>query len=100
MDDQKKARGGQREGAGRKPTWKMGRTKHIKVPEAIEDKVLIAARRIDQEEYKRSQGVEVIDLDEIIHKITKMVWAIESKQPGFVSHDAGWLIDEICKLIR
>ena len=99
MDNQN-TRGGYRDGAGRKSTWKMGKTKHIKVPEAIEDKVMIAARRIDQEEYDRSQGIDVLDPDELIYKITKMVWAIESKQPGFVANDAGWLLDELCKAMH
>lgn len=98
--EQKLIRGGQRAGAGRKPTWKMGQTKHLKVPEAIEDKVLIAARRIDQEEYKRSQGIKVTDPDAVLYTVTRIAEAIERKESGFVSHDAGRLIEEILKLMK
>ena len=40
-------RGGYRKNAGGKPTWKHGKTKVIRVPEALADEVLRYARSID-----------------------------------------------------
>lgn len=40
-------RGGYREGSGGKPTWKHGKTKVIRVPEVLAEKVIEYARRID-----------------------------------------------------
>lgn len=39
--------GGHREGAGRKPTWKSGRCKPVKLPVALVDEVIRYARRLD-----------------------------------------------------
>lgn len=53
MTGEKGSWGGARPGAGNpefKPKWKSGKTTVIRVPEAIADKVLTAARRIDQGE--------------------------------------------------
>jgi hypothetical protein len=41
-------RGGRREGAGGKPTWNYGKTKPVRVPEALAEKVLEIARIIDE----------------------------------------------------
>lgn len=41
-------RGGKREGSGGKPTWKHGKTKTIRVPDALATKVLEIARIIDE----------------------------------------------------
>lgn len=41
-------RGGYREGAGGKPKWIHGKTKTIRVPEALADKILELAHRIDE----------------------------------------------------
>lgn len=41
-------RGGHREGAGGKPTWISGKTKVIRVPEALADKLLELARILDE----------------------------------------------------
>ena len=43
-------RGGARPGSGPKPSWKLGKTKAIRVPTAIADAVLAIARRMDREE--------------------------------------------------
>jgi hypothetical protein len=41
-------RGGAREGAGGKSTWNNGKTKTIRVPEALADQVLEYAKRLDK----------------------------------------------------
>lgn len=41
------ARGGKREGAGRKGTWKSGATKTVKLPVALIDATLAYARKLD-----------------------------------------------------
>jgi hypothetical protein len=40
-------RGGQRPGAGGRPTWKHGKTKTIRVPDVLADKILEMARVLD-----------------------------------------------------
>lgn len=42
-------RGGSREGAGNQHIWKSGKTKVIRVPEALADKVLNYARKLDED---------------------------------------------------
>lgn len=42
-------RGGRRSGAGGKPTWRHGRTKTIRVPDALSEKILQIARILDEE---------------------------------------------------
>lgn len=42
-------RGGRREGAGGKPTWKHGKTKPVRVPVALADQVVEIARILDEE---------------------------------------------------
>lgn len=49
-------RGGEREGAGAKLKWKHGKTKQIRVPEALADKVLELTETLDN-------GYEVGRLD-------------------------------------
>ncbi|MEM6614111.1 MAG: hypothetical protein AAF652_18045 [Cyanobacteria bacterium P01_C01_bin.72] len=41
-------RGGYREGAGGKSTWRHGKTKVIRVPEALSEQILEYARTLDQ----------------------------------------------------
>lgn len=41
-------RGGRREGAGGKPTWKNGKTKTIRVPVALADQIIEIARELDE----------------------------------------------------
>ena len=43
------ARGGRREGSGGKPSWRNGKTKPIRVPVALADKILEIARVLDEE---------------------------------------------------
>lgn len=45
-------RGGYREGSGGKPTWKHGKTKVIRVPEVLADKVIEYARQIDRLQFE------------------------------------------------
>lgn len=42
-------RGGKREGAGIRPTWKHGKTKTIRVPEELAEQILEFARKLDSE---------------------------------------------------
>ncbi len=42
-------RGGKREGAGGKPTWRYGKTKPVRVPVALAEKILEIARVLDEE---------------------------------------------------
>lgn len=43
------SRGGKRDGAGGKPTWRYGKTKPVRIPVALADKVLEIARVLDEE---------------------------------------------------
>ena len=70
-------RGGRREGAGSKPTWKHGKTKTVRVPEALADKILEIAKVLDDTESVDSQNLDynpetrVIDLTGVaIHSST------------------------------
>lgn len=62
------ARGGYREGAGGKPTWKHGKTKTIRVPEALADQIIKYARDLDEGkiqqalENKELEPLKVVDL--------------------------------------
>ncbi len=42
------SRGGYRLGAGGKPQWIHGKTKVIRVPEALADQILVIARMLDE----------------------------------------------------
>ena len=53
-------RGGKRPGAGGKPTWKHGRTKPVRVPIVLSERVLEIARILDEEGALSNQ--RVIDL--------------------------------------
>ncbi len=43
-------RGGRRESSGRKLKWNLGKTKAVRIPEAIADTILEVARRLDEGE--------------------------------------------------
>jgi hypothetical protein len=43
------ARGGRREGSGGRPSWKNGKTKPVRVPVVLADKILEIARVLDEE---------------------------------------------------
>lgn len=51
-------RGGFRKGAGGVSTWKSGKTKTIRVPEALADEILVIARAMDSGEKFISQSKE------------------------------------------
>ncbi len=73
-------RGGRREGAGGKPTWKNGKTKTIRVPVVLAEEILRIARQLDEKgtiEYDTES--KVIDLSEI------MVPEIRGKRFVFLS---------------
>jgi hypothetical protein len=61
-------RGGRREGAGSKPAWKHGKTKTVRVPEVLADKILEIAKVLDDsestnlEDMDSSPDAKVIDL--------------------------------------
>ncbi len=57
------ARGGRREGAGGRPSWKNGKTKPVRVPVALADKILEIAKILDEEGLDGSvTGSKVLDL--------------------------------------
>lgn len=56
-------RGGKREGSGGKPTWKYGKTKPVRVPVALADKILEIARLLDGDEF---EDIELQDFLEIM----------------------------------
>jgi hypothetical protein len=60
------ARGGHREGAGAKPAWEHGKTKPIRVPITIAERVLEVAKAIDQGSFPQPDSLpKVIDLNGI-----------------------------------
>lgn len=64
------ARGGHREGAGAKPAWEHGKTKPIRVPVAIAERVLEVAKAIDRGSFPQPSSEmsflpKVIDLSGI-----------------------------------
>ena len=59
-------RGGKREGSGPKPTWKSGKTKTIRVPEALADQILDIARRLDEGRLEqRERSAPLINLSSL-----------------------------------
>jgi hypothetical protein len=59
-------RGGKREGAGGKPTWKSGKTKTIRVPIVLAEEVLKIARELDEKGFiERDTDSEVLNLSGI-----------------------------------
>ena len=60
-------RGGYREGAGGKPKWKHGKTKVIRVPEVLADRIVKYAKDLDTGKVvkQESKVIEVIDLSNI-----------------------------------
>ncbi len=57
-------RGGKRENSGRKFTWEYGKTKAIRVPEAIVDEVLAYARKLDNDYQSKKFTDSVTESDE------------------------------------
>ncbi len=59
-------RGGKREGAGGKPTWKSGKTKTIRVPAVLAEEILRMARELDETGViERDTESKVLDLSGI-----------------------------------
>ena len=60
-------RGGYRKGAGGKPKWNQGKTKVIRVPEVLVDKIIEYAKKLDEGrvEEQKSKVVEFIDLSNV-----------------------------------
>lgn len=58
-------RGGYRAGAGGKSTWKHGKTKTIRVPDALADKVLEIARVLDEQDLSKDEVVKTILSSEV-----------------------------------
>ena len=60
-------RGGYRKGAGGKPKWKHGKTKVIRVPEVLADRIVKYAKDLDTGKVvkQESKVIEVIDLSNI-----------------------------------
>lgn len=59
-------RGGVREGAGNQPAWKSGKTKVIRVPEVLVDRVLEYARNLDEND-------DNLDLEPVTQSNIKIV---------------------------
>lgn len=65
-------RGGYRLGAGGKPQWIHGKTKVIRVPEALADQILVIARMLDEgKSLENVTGSKTLDLAGIPIKIFK-----------------------------
>jgi hypothetical protein len=66
------SRGGKRDGAGGKPTWNYGKTKPVRVPVALADRILEIARVLDEGGAGESVvGSKVLDLTGIaVHAST------------------------------
>lgn len=56
-------RGGHREGAGGKPTWKQGKTTNIRIPVALKNKILKIARQLDAHETIDVVGENITSLN-------------------------------------
>ena len=56
-------RGGYREGAGGKSSWKHGKTKVIRVPEVLADKVIDYARKLDRGEIKEEKIKSLVSIE-------------------------------------
>lgn len=52
-------RGGYREGAGGRPSWRHGKTKPVRVPEALAEKIIEIARILDEEGSLQSVETEI-----------------------------------------
>ena len=58
-------RGGYREGAGSKPKWKHGKTKVIRVPEVLADRVLEYARQLDQGKLEQQEIKKIVPVESL-----------------------------------
>lgn len=88
-------RGGRRSGAGGKPTWRHGKTKTIRVPDVLAEKILQIARVLDEQGFKGSEtvlsgepetGSKVIDLSGIAihsHKNGPSIYLADLLRAGY-----------------
>lgn len=58
--------GGQRKGSGSKPGWKHGKTKVIRVPEALAEQVIEYARKLDEGKIKNDDAKQITPMLKII----------------------------------
>lgn len=65
------SRGGSRLGSGSKPKWKHGRTKPVRVPEALADRLLEIAKILDTAETDEVI-VEIVQVDEQSSKVVDL----------------------------
>ena len=54
------ARGGRREGAGGRPAWNYGKTKPVRVPIALADRILEIAKILDEGKFEDSDKLEEV----------------------------------------
>jgi hypothetical protein len=82
------ARGGQRDGAGRKSTWSSGckfeQTKLIRVPSIISDKVLEIAHKLDSGE---AIDLETKSLDQIETKSIEQLQLITIQDKSYLQSE-------------
>lgn len=65
-------RGGYRDGAGGKPQWIHGKTKVIRVPEALAAQILVIARMLDEgKSLDNVTGSKTVDLSGISVKVLR-----------------------------
>jgi len=87
-------RGGKREGAGGKPTWKNGKTKTIRVPIAIAQEVLKLAKELDEKGViERDTESKVLDLSGItVPEIRgkRFVFLSDLLMSGYEIHPLKW----------
>ena len=93
-------RGGKRDGAGRRSTWRSGQCKAIKVPVAIADKVLEVARAIDIQEAIREAGYPVKTPEQILIEIKGLINLVDSSEPGYTVKNSKELIKSLKQIMQ
>lgn len=88
------SRGGKREGAGGKPTWKNGKTKTIRVPIVLAEEILKNARELDEKGViERDTESKVLDLSGItVPEIRgrRFVFISDLLMSGYEIHPLKW----------
>lgn len=83
-------RGGKRDGSGGKPTWRYGKTKPVRVPVALADKILEIARVLDEgDSGEIVVGAKILDLTGIAIHASKdgpVVRLTDLLRAGFEIH--------------
>lgn len=98
------SRGGKREGAGGKPSWNYGRTKPVRVPIALAERIVEIARILDQgSEELPAVSSKIVDLtgvairqarDGAVVKLSDLVRAGYSLKPDGLMELAGRKVNE------